>query len=76
MVSGVVIIRKILNSLLLLPQPLKIEKSCEIGKTWKRFKTAWTQCELPSVTNDKDEPIRVATFLHIAGDQALEQSRR
>ena len=52
-----------INSLLPLPQPLKIEKSGETGKPWSRFKIAWTQYELALGTNKKDEPIRVATSL-------------
>ena len=75
MMSGVVITRKKwIFYFHCLPQPLKIEKSREIGKIGKRFKTAWTQYELASVTNEKDEPIRVAAFLYISGDQALFQA--
>ena len=62
-----------MNSLLPLPQPLKFENCTEVGRTWKRFKQSWKQYELASGTIEKDEQIRVATFLHVAGDEALQK---
>ena len=40
---------------------------------WKNIKQTWTLFEIASGTKSKPEEMRVATFLHVAGEDALEK---
>lgn len=55
------------------PEKLKFDSSRTTANSWRRFKQAWRNYELASGLKDKDNEIRVATFLHIAGEEAQEK---
>ena len=44
-----------------------------ISSTWKHFKQAWSLYEIALDGQDKEENVRVATFLHVAAKDALDQ---
>jgi len=62
-----------MNTILALPEKLNFSNKNEVGKTWKKFKKAWTHYELASGLVEKGENVKVSTFLHIAGDEAIEK---
>ena len=53
------------------PDPLQ-PSSGNVSQNWKRFKQKWSNYELAIGTARKDYPIRVATFLTVIGDEALD----
>ena len=59
------------NYVLPLPQPLEIHDP-QVTEKWKRFKRAWTNYELATGLNDKDEAVQVATLLTVIGEEARE----
>ena len=60
-------------SILSHPSQLKLNESTDVNSAWKKFKQSWELYEIASETNKKSDEIRVATFLHIAGHDALEK---
>ena len=61
--------------LLNLPDPLQLS-SGNVSQNWKRFKQKWSNYELAIGTARKEDPIRVATFLTVIDDEALDDVRR
>lgn len=59
--------RRLLNP----PDPLQLS-SGNVSQNWKRFKQKWSNYELAIGTARKEDPIRVATFLTVIGDEALD----
>ena len=57
--------------LLNLPDHLQLS-SGNVSQNWKRFKQKWSNYKLVIGTARKEDPIRVATFLTVIGDQALD----
>ena len=58
----------------ILPPPLQIKlKSSEAANEWKRFKQSWNNYELAAGISEKEERVKVATFLHVAGPEILEK---
>ena len=55
------------------PAPLNLKTTRDASKTWKTFKQAWQVYEIASGTAEKDPLFRLATFLHVAGPDALEK---
>ena len=53
------------------PDPLQLS-SGNVFQNWTRFKQKWSNYELAIGTARKDDPIRVATFLTVIGDEALD----
>ena len=52
----------------LVPQKMK-----DHGRTWKRFKQSRLNYSIASAVNEKEENVKVATFLHVAGEEAMEK---
>ncbi|XP_068684745.1 uncharacterized protein [Montipora foliosa] len=46
--------------------------SGNVSQNWKRFKQKWSNYELAIGIARKEDPIRVATFLTVIGDEALD----
>ena len=59
--------RRLLNP----PDPLQLS-SGNVSQNQKRFKQKWSNYELAIGTARKEDPIRVATFLTVIGDEALD----
>lgn len=55
------------------PQPLKLKNSKDANVSWKTFKQSWQLYEIASGSADKPDQVRVATFLHVAGPDAIEK---
>lgn len=55
------------------PATLKLKDCKDANKAWKQFKQAWDLYEIASGTAEKGEGIRLATFLHVAGQDAIEK---
>ena len=53
------------------PDPLQ-RSSGSVSQNWKRFKQKWSNYDLAIGTARKEDPIRVATFLTVIGDEALD----
>ena len=53
------------------PDPLQLS-SGNVSQNWKRFKQKGSNYELAIGTARKEDPIRVAAFLTVIGDKALE----
>lgn len=53
------------------PDPLQLS-SGNVSQNWKRFKQKGSNYELAVGTARKEDPIRVAAFLTVIGDEALE----
>ena len=53
------------------PDPLQLS-SGNVSQNWKRFKQKGSNYELAIGTARKEDPIRVAAFLTVIGDEALE----
>lgn len=53
------------------PDPLQLS-SGNVSQNWKRFKHKGSNYELAVGTARKEDPIRVAAFLTVIGDEALE----
>ena len=53
------------------PDPLQLS-SGNVCQNWKRFKQKWSNYELAIGIDRKEDPIRVATFLTVIGDEALD----
>ena len=43
------------------------------GRIWKRFKKFWLNYSIASAVNEKEENVKVATFLHVAGEKSMEK---
>ena len=56
-----------------IPQELKLKETEDVGLTWKKFKQSWHIYETATGNNEKPDNIRVATFLHVAGTDAIEK---
>jgi len=54
------------------PEQLKLNGS-SANAEWKSFKQAWNNYEIASGVHEKEDKVRVATFLHVAGPNALEK---
>ena len=59
--------RQLLNP----PDPLQLSKG-NSSQNWKRFKQKWNNYELATDIAGKDDQVRVATFLTVIGDEALD----
>ena len=57
------------------PKPLNLKNSKNVHKSWKDFKEKWEIYEIASGTAEKEPLKRLATFLHVAGNDALEKYR-
>ena len=57
----------------LLPPPLQIKNEEGTATVWKKFKLSWNNYELAAGIVDKEDRIRVATFLHVAGPEIFEK---
>ena len=55
------------------PGALKLNTASNISSTWKHFKQDWSLYEIASGVQDKEENVLVATFLHVAGKDALDR---
>jgi len=55
------------------PAALKLKGAKDASKNWKLFKQSWHLYEIASGSVEKTDEVRVATFLHIAGPDALEK---
>ena len=55
------------------PATLKLKESSNAGLSWKKFKQSWDLYERASGTAEKTAEIRLATFLHVAGANAIEK---
>ena len=53
------------------PDPLQLSKG-NSSQNWKRFKQKWTNYELATGIFRKEDQVRVATFLTVIGDEALD----
>ena len=51
------------------PNPLSFEGN--IAESWKRFKHAIGLYAVATGVSEKTEPVKIATFLHIAGEEAV-----
>ena len=60
-------------NLMNVPLELKMDDTNDVGKSWKSFKQSWAIYEIASGNIDKPENVRVATFLHVAGAEAVER---
>ena len=65
--------KKKMAQLLSYPDKLKLYESNDASNAWKKFRQSWELFEIASETNTKDDKIRVATFLHVAGSEAVEK---
>ena len=50
------------------PVPLSLDGN--VAQNWKEFRRSWELFALAAELNKKDEPVQVATFLHVAGTVA------
>ena len=55
------------------PEAFKFNTASNISITSKHFKQAWSLYEVAYNVQDKEENVRVATFLHVAGKNALDR---
>lgn len=55
------------------PQALKLKDCSDANQSWKTFKQAWELYEIASGTAEKSAAVRLATFLHVAGTDAIEK---
>ena len=55
------------------PPALKLKETKDASLQWNLFKQSWANYEIASGTNEKADSVRVATFLHVAGQDALEK---
>ena len=55
------------------PQKLNLRNAIDASKAWKNLKQFWEVYEVASGTNEKPQLVRLATFLHTAGQDALDQ---
>lgn len=55
------------------PQCFNLKNSTSISLSWKNFKQSWTNYEIASGVNEKDQKIRIATFLHVGGNEIMER---
>lgn len=58
-------------ALLVPPKAVNLKNSNNLNYEWKQFKQNWNLYELASGIKEKSGEIRVATFLHIAGNDIL-----
>ena len=58
-------------ALLVPPKALNLKNSNSLNYEWKLFKQNWNLYELASGIKEKSGNIRVATFLHVAGNDVL-----
>ena len=58
----------------ILPTPFQIKLDIgDAANKWKRFKQSRQNYELAAGINEKEERIKVATFLHVAGTEIMEK---
>ena len=62
-----------MTQLLSYPEKLKLYETNDASNAWKKFRQSWELFEIASETNTKEENVRVATFLHVAGSEAVEK---
>ena len=55
------------------PAALNLKNTRDASRTWKKFKQSWMIYETASGTVTKDPAVRLATFLHVAGEDAVEK---
>ena len=58
------------------PAPVVLQKMKDHGRTWKRFKQSWLNYSVASAlsaVNEKEENVKVATFLHVDGEEAMQK---
>ena len=55
------------------PAPLNLKTTNDASKSWKSFKQSWQIYEIASGTAKREPVVRLATFLHVAGPDALEK---
>ena len=55
------------------PAALNLKNTRDASRTWKKFKQSWMIYETASGTVSKDPAVRLATFLHVAGEDAVEK---
>ena len=59
-------------TLLTAPKGLSLKNSTNLSSEWKRFNQEWTNYEIASEIGTKTDRVRTATFLHVAGSDAME----
>jgi len=52
---------------------LDLRNSSSISLSWKNFKQSWCNYEIASGISEKDQKIRIATFLHVGGKEAMDR---
>lgn len=55
------------------PKQLDLKNSTDASKTWQQFKQSWQIYEIASATIEKSPVVRLATFLHVAGPDAVKK---
>lgn len=55
------------------PNSLNLKQSTNVSCTWKSFRQAYCNYEIASGVSEKEQRIRIATFLHVAGPEAAEK---
>ena len=55
------------------PAALNLKHTTDANKSWREFRQAWEVYEIASGTDKKEPLVRLATFLHVAGADALEK---
>lgn len=55
------------------PVELKLKNATDASISWKQFKQSWELYEIASGTKEKTAAVRLATFLHVAGTDAIEK---
>ena len=55
------------------PAALNLKNTRDASRIWRKFKQSWMIYETASGTVTKDPAVRLATFLHVAGEDAVEK---
>ena len=55
------------------PAALKLKSSKDANLSWKKFKQSWMLYEIASGIKEKSPEVRLATFLHVGGEDAIEK---
>ena len=55
------------------PAALNLKNTRDASRTWKKFKQSWMIYETASGPVTKNPAVRLATFLHVAGEDAVEK---
>lgn len=55
------------------PKELNLKNTKDANKTWQKFKQSWKIYEIATGIDKKDPTVRLATFLHVAGEDAVDK---